>query len=186
MPLSLSAVYLHIIFSTKGRHAWLQDLSLRARLHEFIGGAARQIDCQPLAIGGVEDHVPILCMLGRQTTHANLVKELKRTSTLWLKASLEGMQDFSWQAGYAAFSVSRGYRMLGDTWRIRKITIERFPIRTKSGTCSGNATPTGTSARIYSINIGILGIIESTVFTSDHSWKFPYRRAALDSPCWGW
>lgn len=107
MSQSLSAVYLHIIFSTKGRRAWLLDTSLRARLHEYIGGAARQIDCQPLAIGGVENHVHILCMLGRQTTQANLVKELKRTSTLWLKETFKETQEFNWQAGYAAFSVSQ-------------------------------------------------------------------------------
>lgn len=46
-------------------------------------------------------------MLGRQTTQANLVKELKRTSTLWLKETFKETQEFNWQAGYAAFSVSQ-------------------------------------------------------------------------------
>jgi REP element-mobilizing transposase RayT len=40
---------------------------------------------------------------------ANLVKELKRESSKWLKTKGRGLEAFSWQKGYGAFSVSPGH-----------------------------------------------------------------------------
>jgi hypothetical protein len=39
-------------------------------------------------------------------SQAEWVKELKRGSALWLKAQRASFSDFSWQGGYATFSVS--------------------------------------------------------------------------------
>src|SRR5262245_18493402 len=43
------------------------------------------LECQPVVIGGVEDHVHLLCALARTCTAADLVKETKRSSSIWLK-----------------------------------------------------------------------------------------------------
>ena len=116
MPQSLSAVCLHAVFSTKERRAFLRDDTLRASLHSYLGGVSKKLECAPLRIGGVEDHVHILARLGRTTTQADWVKEMKRASSLWVKdqpqphASAGGgvppLAEFSWQGGYACFSVS--------------------------------------------------------------------------------
>lgn len=116
MPQSLSAVYLHAVFSTKERRPFLRDPFLRNSLHGYLGGISKKLDCAPLCIGGVEDHVHILGRLGRTLTQADWIKELKRASTLWMKdqvtppASTEGpsapLAEFAWQGGYACFSVS--------------------------------------------------------------------------------
>lgn len=107
MPQSLSAVYVHLIFSTKDRHPFLRDKNVRAALHEYLGGISKQLDCPPIRIGGAEDHVHILARLGRAVSQADGVKELKRVSNLWLKERGPDYSDFQWQAGYAAFSVSQ-------------------------------------------------------------------------------
>src|SRR5690348_16452949 len=57
MPQALSAVYFHLVFSTKERRPWLRDKSTRDALHAFLGAASRELDCPPLIVGGVEDHV---------------------------------------------------------------------------------------------------------------------------------
>ena len=58
-----------------------------------------------LELGGIEDHVHVLCRLGRTIDVAELVRELKRESSKWLKTKGAGLGRFQWQEGYGAFSV---------------------------------------------------------------------------------
>jgi putative transposase len=106
MPQALSAVYIHLVFSTKERRPWLRDRTTRKALYSFLGSASKQLDCPPLLTGGVEDHIHLLARFGRTITQADWVKELKRVSNLWLKDRGPDYADFEWQGGYAGFSVS--------------------------------------------------------------------------------
>jgi REP element-mobilizing transposase RayT len=94
------------VFSTKHRQPFLRDKHLREDLHSFVGGTSKALECPPLLVGGVEDHIHLLARFGRTITQANWVKELKRVSNLWLKEE-GGLTSFEWQAGYADFSVSQ-------------------------------------------------------------------------------
>lgn len=107
MPQSLSAVYVHLVFSTKDRRPFLRDATLRESMHSYLGGVSRQLDCPPIRVGGIEDHVHILAQFGRTITLADWVKELKRVSNLWHQEQVLSERDFRWQGGYAAFSVSQ-------------------------------------------------------------------------------
>jgi putative transposase len=107
MPQSLSAVYLHLVFSTKDRRPFLRDKTVRDALHAYLGGVSKTLDCPPLIVGGVEDHVHLLCRFARTITQAEWVKELKRVSNGWLKEHGRDYADFEWQGGYADFSVSQ-------------------------------------------------------------------------------
>jgi putative transposase len=105
MPQSLSAVYIHLVFWTKHRRPFLHDKELRKDLHSFLGGSTKTLECPPILVGGVEDHVHLLARFGRTITQADWLKELKRVSNLWLKD--QGISSFEWQGGYADFSVSQ-------------------------------------------------------------------------------
>ena len=105
MPQSLSAVYLHAVFSTKDRRPFLSDREQRFALHGYLGEISKRLECAPLKVGGIEDHVHILARLNRAIAQADWIKELKRASNLWLK-SRPNLSNFSWQGGYACFSVS--------------------------------------------------------------------------------
>ena len=107
MPQSLSAVYIHLVFSTKDRRRLLRDLSIRNSLHAYLGAVSKQLDCPTISVGGVEDHVHLLARFGRTITQAEWVKELKRVSSVWLKEQGMDYHDFHWQGGYADFSVSQ-------------------------------------------------------------------------------
>jgi putative transposase len=107
MPQSLSIVYIHLVFSTKGRQPFLRDKPVRDSLHAFLGGISKKLDCPPLIVGGVEDHVHLLCRFGRTITQAEWVKELKRVSSGWMKEQGSDYSQFEWQGGYADFSVSQ-------------------------------------------------------------------------------
>jgi REP-associated tyrosine transposase len=106
MPQSLSAVYIHLVFSTKERRPFLRDEATRAALHSYLGGISKQLDCPPIIVGGTDDHVHLLARFGRKVTQAEWVKELKRVSNLWLKNEHQ-IKGFEWQGGYADFSVSQ-------------------------------------------------------------------------------
>ena len=106
MPQSLSAVYIHLVFSTKERQPFLRDRDTRESLHAYLGGISKTLDCSPIIVGGIEDHVHLLARFGRTITQAEWVKELKRVSNLWLKQQSRTYADFQWQGGYADFSVS--------------------------------------------------------------------------------
>jgi putative transposase len=101
MPQSL----VHIIFSTKNRMAFLQSAELRSEVHAYLTATLRGLQCEPLQVGGMEDHVHILSGLSRTTSLAELVKKFKTSSTMTVKA--KGHSHFSWQSRYGAFSVSQ-------------------------------------------------------------------------------
>src|SRR5207302_10464961 len=85
MPQSLSAVYIHLVFSTKNREPFLRDEQMRTRLHAELGGISKKFEWPPIITGGIEDHIHLLVRFGRTITQAEWVKELTRVSSLWLK-----------------------------------------------------------------------------------------------------
>jgi len=93
--------YIHLVFSTRDRWPFLRDPACRGSLHEYLGGISKQLDCPPVSIGGVEDHVHLLCRLGRTISQADWVKELKRVSSSWLKPQSTALRSFAWQGGTA-------------------------------------------------------------------------------------
>lgn len=105
----MSSTYLslhyHIVFSTKGRMPLIQT-SWRHNLHEYLGGVIKGLGGFPEKIGGVEDHVHVL--VGLKSTHclADFVRELKKASTSWIQEETKLGDQFTWQGGYAAFTVS--------------------------------------------------------------------------------
>ena len=107
MPQSLSAIFIHLVFSTKERRPFLKDPVTRDALHAYLGGISKTLDCPPITVGGADDHVHILARFGRSITQAEWVKELKRVSNLWLKEQGIPYAEFQWQGGYADFLVSR-------------------------------------------------------------------------------
>ena len=107
MPQSLSNLIVHIVFSTKHRKPFLREEGLRDEMHRQLGGTSKTLECPPLLVGGVEDHVHLLARQARTITVADWVKELKRVTSLWIKERDPKLHDFQWQAGYGAFSISQ-------------------------------------------------------------------------------
>jgi len=118
----------HIIFSTKNRAGFLQAPDLRSDVHAYLTATLRGLECHPLQVGGVSDHVHILAGLSRTTSIAELVKNLKTSSTKTIKE--KGFHYFCWQAGYGAFSVSQSLKesviayIAGQELHHRKVTFQ--------------------------------------------------------------
>ena len=104
MPQSLSLVIVHVIFCTKERRPFLNP-DIRPKLHAYLATVARNADCETYRVGGVADHVHLAIRLSRTITIAKLVETLKTASSKWLKTEAPDLAAFSWQRGYACFSV---------------------------------------------------------------------------------
>ena len=105
MPQSLCAVYIHLVFSTKERRALLTD-SMRPDLHAYFGGILKERGSSPVSINSVPDHVHLLFSLPRTITIAQMMEDLKKASSKWIKKQDVASSLFQWQAGYGAFSIS--------------------------------------------------------------------------------
>jgi REP element-mobilizing transposase RayT len=106
MPQSLAKVLIHIVFSTKNRTPWLQDEGTRKELHAYMATVLQTMESPALIINGVEDHVHILCLLSRKHAIRQIVEDVKKNSSKWIKTKGGVYKDFYWQAGYGVFSVS--------------------------------------------------------------------------------
>ena len=106
VPQSLAQVYLHIVFSTRHRHPYLRSVALREEMHDYLGGTCNQLNCPVIRVGGVDDHVHILCRLGRGLSISDLVRELKRESSKSANSNHRFSIEFHWQNGFGAFSIS--------------------------------------------------------------------------------
>src|SRR6516162_8954241 len=106
MPQSLAKLYVHVIFSTKQREPLLAD-GWREKLFRVLGGAANNLGCQSLIVGGMADHVHMLFQVDRKIAVADAISKIKSTSSLWIRQTQPELAEFHWQSGYAAFSVSQ-------------------------------------------------------------------------------
>jgi REP element-mobilizing transposase RayT len=109
MPQSFAKLVVHVVYSTKNREPVLTQ-AIRDELYTYTAGILHTIDCLPLGIGGTSDHVHVLVQMSRTIALAKMVEEMKRGSSRWIKTRGAGFQEFSWQGGYGAFSVSESQR----------------------------------------------------------------------------
>lgn len=104
----MSSTYLslqyHFVFSTKHRIESI-DAEWRDSLHSYLAGILTNLGAAPQRIGGVADHVHVL--VGLLATHrvADVLRELKKGSSIWVHKEI-GLASFGWQEGYSGFTLS--------------------------------------------------------------------------------
>jgi REP element-mobilizing transposase RayT len=129
MPQSLARILVHLIFSTKDRAAVLAP-AVRPELQAYFVGILANLECPCLEVGCVADHAHLLFILRRTLSPADVVEEVKKGSSKWLKTRAAALRNFHWQNGYGAFSVSpssearvRAY-IRGQEAHHRKVTFQ--------------------------------------------------------------
>jgi REP element-mobilizing transposase RayT len=106
MPQSLANVLVHIVFSTKNHSPFLSP-AIRNELFPYIATVCTGCKSHAHKIGGVEDHIHVVCSLSRTITIAALIEEIKTNSSKWIKTKGREFQRFGWQNGYGAFSIGQ-------------------------------------------------------------------------------
>jgi REP element-mobilizing transposase RayT len=103
MPQSLVKILVHIVFSTKDRSKII-DPDIEAQLYGYISGIITNNNARMLIAGGVSDHIHLLVSLGRNDV-GDLIGDIKRDSSVWIKKQDQRFSKFYWQRGYGAFSI---------------------------------------------------------------------------------
>jgi putative transposase len=106
MPQSLASVLIHLVFSTKHRQPFITP-AIETELHKYMATVFRGCDSPALLVGGYEDHIHALFLLSRKWAIADVVEEVKTSSSKWIKTKGAEFRQFHWQSGYGAFSVSQ-------------------------------------------------------------------------------
>ncbi len=106
MSQSLSKLYVHIIYHIKNNDAYIRPED-EVELYAYMGSIIKQSSSIPIVINGTENHLHILCVMSKNTSLAQLVEDVKRNSSRWIKTKGDHYRYFAWQGGYAGFSVSQ-------------------------------------------------------------------------------
>ena len=129
MPQSLAQIYVHIIFSTKERHPFI-NTTIEPELFAYMGDTIKRCEGVLFLINGTADHVHVLSSLPRTMALSKYIEEIKRNSNRWIKTKGSDYQKFAWQNGYGAFSVSSSRKdsvlryIAGQKEHHRKITFK--------------------------------------------------------------
>jgi putative transposase len=84
MSQSLHVLTAHIIFSTKERRPWLKP-EVRPRLWGYMSTILQNLECNSITVGGVEDHVHVLCDLSKKHASIKVLEVLKKDSSKFVK-----------------------------------------------------------------------------------------------------
>ena len=84
MPQSFAQLLVHIIFSTKDRVPLISP-DVRPRLYPYLGATLQACGCEPVQIGGTEDHVHIACVLSKNHAPSQVIEDIKKNSSKWIK-----------------------------------------------------------------------------------------------------
>src|SRR4029077_16456136 len=106
MPQSLAKTLVHLVFSTKNREPILTD-SVRGPLCAYVSGVLRDLDSHPIAINAWRDHVHVLFVLSKNHSLSQIVMEVKRATSKWIKTQGTEFAKFHWQNGYGTFSIGQ-------------------------------------------------------------------------------
>lgn len=103
MSHTLTSVHVHAVFSTKERLPVIIP-ELKPQIFAYMGGILRELQCKPVIINGMADHVHMLIRLAAPLSISDCMRLVKTNSSRW--ALEKGHRRFAWQTGFAGFSVS--------------------------------------------------------------------------------
>ena len=108
MSQSFTNLLYHLILSTKDRRPII-TLDYQPRLYDYIGGILRECGGISLGINGIEDHVHVLAKLRPDKALSDVLCVMKCNPSGWMHNVFPSLRNFSWQRGYAAFTVSQSH-----------------------------------------------------------------------------
>lgn len=106
MAQTLVSILIHAVFSTKNRRDTI-TAEVEPELHAYMGGILKHLDSPCLAINGTANHVHLLISQSKNSALSEVMAELKKSSSKWIKTKGEMFRSFGWQDGYAAFSIGQ-------------------------------------------------------------------------------
>ena len=106
MPQSLVKLLVHVVFSTKNRINLITP-EIEDGLFGYMHGIVENNKSKLILANGTANHVHLLISLGKVISISELVGDIKRDSSVWIKDKNAKFSKFYWQEGYGAFSVGQ-------------------------------------------------------------------------------
>ena len=104
MSQTLVSLLVHVVFSTKNRVDLITP-DIEADLFAYLSGVLNHHESRCIASGGTANHIHLLVSLSKNFALSEVVGDLKRSSSKWLKTKGARFRSFGWQDGYGAFSI---------------------------------------------------------------------------------
>ena len=102
---TFTQIYIQVIFAVKGRQS-LISVSWDENLYKYITGIVQNKGQKLLAINGMPDHLHFLIGMKASCCLSDLIREVKKSSNIWIQEKKFVKGKFEWQEGYGAFSYS--------------------------------------------------------------------------------
>jgi putative transposase len=106
MSHSYNKIWIHAIWSTKDRNQLIHK-NIEYKLYQFISEQLHEQGCVVSVINGMPDHIHCLFLQSPQKSIAEIIKQIKGSSSHFINQNDFMKEKFSWQTGYAAYSVSQ-------------------------------------------------------------------------------
>lgn len=105
-PPCYTSLYLHIVFSTLRCRPFLQNYDLRRQAHDLMSALCLALGSPPVVVGGMADHAHVLCASPLRHPTVEFIEQLQLESTYYIRRLDQQLEDFEWQRGFVAVSVS--------------------------------------------------------------------------------
>ena len=102
---TFSQIYIQLVFAVKGRNCLISP-SWENELYKYVSGIVRNKEQKILAINGMPDHIHLLIGMKPTCCLSDLVREIKKSSNIFIQEKRFLNDKFYWQDGYGAFSYS--------------------------------------------------------------------------------
>lgn len=105
MSHSYNKIWIHAIWATKDRNHFISS-QIERKLYRFLFNQFTELGCVVRAINGMPDHIHCLFLLNPNKSIVEVIKQIKGSSSHFMNQEDFINEKFSWQTGYAAYSVS--------------------------------------------------------------------------------
>ena len=106
MANTYSQIHIQAVFAVQNRECIIRN-SWKEELYKYNSGIVQSNNHKIISINGMPDHIHILFGLRPAQSIADLMQDIKGSSSKWINNNKLVQSKFSWQEGYGAFSYSK-------------------------------------------------------------------------------
>ena len=105
MANTFTQIYIQVVFAVQNRKALIQP-EWDEELNKYITGIIQNKGQKLLAINGTKNHIHFFIGMKPNCCMSDLVREIKKASSSYIKEKNFSKVPFKWQEGFGAFSYS--------------------------------------------------------------------------------
>lgn len=112
-------LYCHLVWATWDRLLFITT-NVETRLFAAIRAKLAELTCSEITIGGMPDHIHLVCRFPPALAVSQLVQQVKGASSHLATHEIPGLENFKWQGGHGAFTLGNS-----DLPRVRAYVLNQ-------------------------------------------------------------